>query len=76
MLVIKKYVILSSQIIKALGKLQEPSLSTLLDIFLQAQRISAEELIDVQIPDNLCELLIEAYQDTEVVTHLDFIKRI
>ena len=65
MLVIKKYIILSSQIIKALGKLQEPSLSTLLDIFLQAQRISAEEMIDVQIPDNLCELLIEAYQDTQ-----------
>ena len=65
MLVIKKYVILSSQIIKALGKLQEPSLSTLLDRFLQAQRISAEELIDVQIPDNLRELLIEAYQDTQ-----------
>ena len=65
MLVIKKYVILSSQIIKALGKLQEPSLSALLDIFLQAQRISAEELIDVQIPDNLRELPIEAYQDTQ-----------
>ena len=65
MLVIKKYVILSSQIIKALGKLQEPSLSTLLHIFLQAQRISAEELIDVQIPYNLRELLIEAYQDTQ-----------